>query len=149
MRNIDFILAVDYSCDILSGDFLQSITSAPAALPELLSPFMSYIPVFVLFGAFVFWNGGIVLGAGSRRQSCRIHEFDHCFPHCVGDKANHVPVMHVPQMYYFIAFATLMGWPAVLFGHGGPVKLANEVARRMFGTKASVCLDKGEKSLIS
>ncbi|KAG6371671.1 hypothetical protein JVT61DRAFT_9386 [Boletus reticuloceps] len=67
----------------------------------------------------------------------------------VGDKANHVPVLHVPQTYYFIAFATLIGWPAVIFGRSGPVKLANEVARRMFGTKGSVSLDKGEKLLMS
>ncbi|KAF9243830.1 glycosyltransferase family 59 protein [Melanogaster broomeanus] len=93
----------------LTGDFLRSITSAPAALPELLSTFVPYMLVLVLFGVFMFWNGGIVLG----------------------DKANHVPVLHVPQMYYFIAFATLMGWPVVVFGHGGPLKLASEVACRI------------------
>lgn len=65
--------------------------------------------------------------------------------HIVGDKANHVPVLHVPQLYYFIAFATLMGWPALIFGRGGPVKLANEVIRRMLGTKMYVCLD-GERN---
>jgi hypothetical protein len=69
--------------------------------------------------------------------------------HIVGDKANHVAVLHVPQLYYFIAFATLMGWPAVIFGSGGPVKLANEVTRRMFGTKGYVSLDQGEKPLMS
>lgn len=68
--------------------------------------------------------------------------------HTAGDKSNHVPVLHVPQLYYFIAFATLMGWPAVIFGRGGPVKLVNEVIRRMFGTKRFVCLDKGGKPLI-
>ncbi|KAI9572687.1 glycosyltransferase family 59 protein [Boletus coccyginus] len=95
------------------GDFLQSITSAPAVFPKLLVPFVRYMLVLVLFGAFVLWNGGIVLG----------------------DKANHVPVLHVPQLYYFVAFATLMGWPAVIFGSGGPVKLANELTCRMFGNK--------------
>lgn len=100
------------------ADFLKSITSAPAAFPELLLPFMPYMLVLVLFGASVHWNGGIVLG----------------------DKANHVAVLHIPQLYYFIAFATLMGWPAVIFGPGGPVKLANEVTRRMFGTKRRVAL---------
>ncbi|KAF8139973.1 glycosyltransferase family 59 protein [Boletus edulis] len=103
-------------CDILSGDLLRSITSAPAAFPELFLKFIPYTLVLALFGAFVLWNGGIVLG----------------------DKANHVPVLHVPQTYYFIAFATLIGWPAVIFGRSGPVKLANEVARRMFGTKGRV-----------
>jgi len=52
-----------------------------------------------------------------------------------GDKANHVPVMHVPQLYYFIAFATLLGWPAVALNHDGPTKLAAEVLKRMIGTK--------------
>ena len=56
------------SCDIFSGDFLQFIAGAPAAFPELLAPFMPYTLVLALFGAFVFWNGGIVLGTGSRRQ---------------------------------------------------------------------------------
>ncbi|KAF9229623.1 glycosyltransferase family 59 protein [Gyrodon lividus] len=84
----------------------ESIISAPAALPKLLFTFVPYMLVLALFGVFMFWNGGIVLG----------------------DKANHVPVLHVPQLYYFTAFATLMGWPAVAFGHGGPFKLASEVA---------------------
>ena len=133
--NIDSISAVDYSYDILSADFLRSITSTPAAFPELLIPFMPYILVLVLFGVSVHWNGGIVLGAGSRRQSCL--NLTIAF-HIVGDKANHVAVLHVPQLYYFIAFATLMGWPAVIFGSGGLVNLGNEVTRRMFGTKGSV-----------
>ncbi|KIJ22240.1 glycosyltransferase family 59 protein [Paxillus involutus ATCC 200175] len=90
-------------------DFLRSIISAPAALPELLFTSVPYMLALVMFGAFVFWNGGIVLG----------------------DKANHVPVLHVPQLYYFTAFATLMGWPAVVFGHGGLFKLGKEVAHRM------------------
>lgn len=64
--------------------------------------------------------------------------------HIAGDKANHVPVLHVPQLYYFIAFATVMGWPAIIFGRRGPVMLANEVQRRMFGTKRSVYLDRGK-----
>jgi alpha-1,2-glucosyltransferase len=45
-----------------SGDFLRSITSAPKALPELLPAFVSYALVLALFGGFVVWNGGIVLG---------------------------------------------------------------------------------------
>lgn len=69
--------------------------------------------------------------------------------HILGDKANHVPVLHVPQLYYFIAFATLIGWPAIVSGRDGPVKLANEVVRRMFGTKKSVRLDKRESPLMS
>lgn len=97
-------------------DFIKSIISLPNAVPELLPPFVPYMPVLALFGGFVFWNGGIVLG----------------------DKANHVPVMHVPQLYYFIAFATLLGWPAVVLNHDGPTKLAAEVLKRMIGTKRRI-----------
>lgn len=54
---------------------------------------------------------------------------------CIGDKSNHVPSFHVPQLYYFIAFATIIGWPAVLCGEGGPLKIATDVISRMFGSK--------------
>ncbi|KAL4069407.1 glycosyltransferase family 59 protein [Scleroderma citrinum] len=95
------------------ADFIKSIISLPNALPELLPPLVPYMLVLALFGGFVFWNGGIVLG----------------------DRANHVPVMHVPQLYYFIAFATMFGWPAVTLSHGGPAQLVAEVLARMIGTK--------------
>ncbi|KIM66995.1 glycosyltransferase family 59 protein [Scleroderma citrinum Foug A] len=95
------------------ADFIKSIISLPNAVPQLLPPFVPYMPVLALFGGFVFWNDGIVLG----------------------DKANHVPVMHVPQLYYFIAFATLLGWPVVALSRDGPTKLAAEVLKRMIGTK--------------
>jgi hypothetical protein len=37
--------------------------SAPKALPELLPAFTPYAVVLALFGGFVIWNDGIVLGA--------------------------------------------------------------------------------------
>jgi hypothetical protein len=37
--------------------------SAPKALPELLPAFAPYAVVLALFGGFVIWNDGIVLGA--------------------------------------------------------------------------------------
>ena len=52
-----------------------------------------------------------------------------------GDKANHVPAFHVPQMYYFFAFATVFGWPALASGDGGILGLAQGVGSRMFGTR--------------
>ncbi|KAG2155488.1 glycosyltransferase family 59 protein [Suillus clintonianus] len=100
------------------SDFLRSIMSAPKVLLELLPPFAPYAVVLALFAGFVIWNGGIVLG----------------------DKSNHVPSFHVPQLYYFIAFATMIGWPAVLCGEGGPVKVAAEVISRMFGSKRRTLL---------
>ena len=79
------------------------------SIPRLIS--LSIIPysiVFALFALFVVWNGGIVLG----------------------DKSNHIPVLHIPQLYYFLAFATFFGFP-VLFSRG---ILFPEIFSRMFGT---------------
>jgi alpha-1,2-glucosyltransferase len=51
-----------------------------------------------------------------------------------GDKSNHVPTLHIPQLFYFFGFATIMGWPVLVTGPGGPIRLAKEVRLRMFGT---------------
>lgn len=53
----------------------------------------------------------------------------------IGDKANHIPSFHVPQVYYFIGFATAFGWPALISGSGGFGHLARDVWNRMFGGK--------------
>lgn len=59
----------------------------------LLAPVLApYMPVFVGALAFVAWNGGIVLG----------------------DKANHVPVLHFPQVLYCIAFVAAFLSPLLL-----------------------------------
>lgn len=55
-----------------------------------------------------------------------------------GDKSNHIPSLHIPQVYYFLAFATLFGWPALISGDGGVFSLLCEVRARMFGGKRSV-----------
>jgi len=75
--------------------------------------FIPYALTLALFCGFVFWNGGIVLG----------------------DKSNHVPSLHLPQLYYFIAFATIMGWPALISGDRGWKVLVNDVQNRMFGNR--------------
>ena len=58
-----------------------------------------------------------------------------------GDKSNHIPSLHVPQLYYFIASATIFGWPALIGGDGGAYVLLCEVRARMFGGKrfAVIC----------
>ncbi|SCV70866.1 BQ2448_3628 [Microbotryum intermedium] len=53
------------------------------SIPLLLPVVLSYLPVFFGAAAFVKWNGGVVLG----------------------DKANHVPTLHLVQPLYFFAFA--------------------------------------------
>lgn len=52
-----------------------------------------------------------------------------------GDKANHVPALHVPQLYYFVAAATFFGWPVLISGKLGLKGLAHGVWGRMFGGK--------------
>ncbi|KAF1997543.1 glycosyltransferase family 59 protein [Amniculicola lignicola CBS 123094] len=54
----------------------------PIAILRSVSP---YLVLLALFGGFVVWNGGVVLG----------------------DKSNHVATIHVPQMLYI--------WPYILF----------------------------------
>jgi len=95
------------------SDLIQSILSAPKILPDILTSFFPYALVLLLFAGFVIWNGGIVLG----------------------DKSNHIPVLHVPQAYYFIGFAAIFGWPALISGDGGAFGLIYEVRARMFGGK--------------
>lgn len=52
----------------------------------------------------------------------------------LGDKSNHTPSFHVPQLYYFISFATIMGWPALVTNKDGVVGLVKGVWDRMFGS---------------
>ncbi|KJA26077.1 glycosyltransferase family 59 protein [Hypholoma sublateritium FD-334 SS-4] len=92
------------------GDLIQSIKSAPKVIFDLLPAFLPYTLVLAAFGAFVVWNGGIVLE---------------------GDKVNHTPVLHVPQLYYFVAAATFFGWPVLISGPGGAQGLVNGVRSRM------------------
>ena len=52
-----------------------------------------------------------------------------------GDKSNHIPSLHVPQLYYFLASATMFAWPALISGDGGACTLLCDVQARMFGNK--------------
>ncbi|CCM00335.1 uncharacterized protein FIBRA_02365 [Fibroporia radiculosa] len=96
-------------------DLLHSARTLPGVIPEILPSFVPYALVLVGFGAFIVWNGGIVLG----------------------DKSNHIPALHVPQLYYFTGFATIFGWPALITGKGGLRGLARDIWGRMFGNKRS------------
>ncbi|KZT06292.1 glycosyltransferase family 59 protein [Laetiporus sulphureus 93-53] len=96
-----------------SGDVLKLLWSLFYVIPDILPAFIPYALVLAGFGAFVIWNGGIVLG----------------------DKSNHVPAFHIPQVYYFVAFSTIIGWPALLLGQDGARALVQEVWTRMFGSR--------------
>ncbi|KAI0067958.1 glucosyltransferase [Artomyces pyxidatus] len=93
------------------ADIPRSIWSLVEILPDILLDFIPYALVLLMFGAFVVWNGGIVLG----------------------DKSNHIPSFHVPQLYYFVAFSTMLGWPVMLCAEGGVGQLLRGVRARMFG----------------
>ena len=43
-------------------DWVKLVKSVPAVLPGILPSFAPYMLVLIGFGAFVVWNGGIVLG---------------------------------------------------------------------------------------
>jgi len=101
-------LAVDASFT----DVIRAFWTAPSVLWDVLPASAPYLIVVGLFTLFVVWNGGIVLG----------------------DKSNHIASLHVPQVYYFIAFSTIMGWPALVSGKGGALRLLQDVYSRMFGT---------------
>ena len=55
-----------------------------------------------------------------------------------GDKSNHLPSIHIPQVYYFFGFSAVFGWPALVCGPGGPIKLLKEIQYRMFGSRKYV-----------
>ncbi|KAJ7693638.1 glucosyltransferase [Mycena rosella] len=93
-------------------DILRSISTVPKILGDVLPAFVPYALVVALFGAFVVWNGGIVLG----------------------DKSNHIPSLHIPQLYYFVAFSAAFGWPVLISGEGGILGLVRQVGQRMFGS---------------
>ncbi|KAH7345063.1 glucosyltransferase [Rhizoctonia solani] len=97
--------------DASLSDMPKILFSIPAILPWLIKTAWPYVVPVVGFASFVFWNGGIVLG----------------------DKSNHIPTLHVPQLYYFVAFASLFGLPVLMSAETGIMSLAREVAQRMIG----------------
>lgn len=52
----------------------------------------------------------------------------------LGDKSNHMVALHIPQIYYFIAFSSVFGLPVLISGERGVIGLANDVRRKMFGS---------------
>ncbi|TFK57605.1 glucosyltransferase [Heliocybe sulcata] len=93
-------------------DLVKAVMSAPKVLPDILQNFVPYGVVVALFAVFVVLNGGIVLG----------------------DKSNHIPAFHIPQVYYFVGFTTIIGWPVLISTPGGVWPLIKEVRYRMVGT---------------
>ncbi|THH12141.1 hypothetical protein EW145_g160 [Phellinidium pouzarii] len=102
----------------LPSDWMKIVASLPRAIPEVLPHAAPYALDALVFAVFVYYNGGVVLG----------------------DKSNHVPSLHVPQLYYFIGFATVFGWPVLASVPGGPLGLLGDVKNRMFGSKSRTAI---------
>ncbi|KAM0750715.1 hypothetical protein T439DRAFT_380588 [Meredithblackwellia eburnea MCA 4105] len=62
------------------------------SIPTLLPILISFVPIGAIFLSFLIWNEGIVLG----------------------DKSNHIPTIHIPQLWYFIAFEVAFLSPILL-----------------------------------
>ena len=91
-----------------------------------------YIFCLIAFASFVVWNGGIVLGL----YKLFLIEVATVLKkiYIPGDKSNHVPVLHIPQVYYFVAFATAFAWPVLASYDNGPLALVRDIRHRMFGS---------------
>ncbi|KAG9062105.1 glucosyltransferase [Linnemannia hyalina] len=92
---------------------LQLIQALTGFIQILLSKFtrvitisLPYLGLLAGFAAFVKWNGGIVLG----------------------DRSNHIPSMHVMQLFYFAVFSAGMSMFAIL----GVVPVARLIRRPTF-----------------
>ncbi|BGP43690.1 glucosyltransferase [Rhodotorula kratochvilovae] len=106
----DPLLADVTPVDLIRTPFSLAL-AAVSHLPSLFPLLGAYLPVFGAAAAFVKWNGGIVLG----------------------DKANHVPTIHIAQVYYCIAFAGVFFSPHLI--SVGKVKAT---LRSLFGSVGRV-----------
>ncbi|KAJ3574615.1 hypothetical protein NP233_g1656 [Leucocoprinus birnbaumii] len=43
-------------------DLFRAATTLPGVVPDIITPFIPYLLVLIVFGFFIIWNGGIVLG---------------------------------------------------------------------------------------
>lgn len=104
-------LTVGVEVDI-PGSMFSLIVSSITNISSLLPIILAYLPVFVAAGSFVYQNGGIVLGKLDQDQ----HHSRHATKHIVrvGDKQNHVSTLHIPQLYYFVAFTATFLSPSIL-----------------------------------
>lgn len=77
-------------------DYVQTVLSiaqgAITCTPKLILDLVPQLSLLACFGAFVLWNGGVVLG----------------------DKDNHIASLHLSQMLYMWPFITFFSWPLLL-----------------------------------
>jgi alpha-1,2-glucosyltransferase len=90
-------LALDLLTDCLRYvDYLSAIADVIITvlrnIPTVVINTWQYVVVIALFGFFVFWNGGVVLG----------------------DKANHIATIHLAQMLYIWPYIFFFSFPIIL-----------------------------------
>lgn len=68
------------------------VMAATDDIQALLNQLWPYAAVVAGFGAFIVWNGGIV----------------------VGDRTNHTAGLHLPQLGYFVAFSLALSAPVII-----------------------------------
>lgn len=93
-------------------------------IQPLFKPYASTVVGFLIF---VIVNRGIVLG--KRILWFILARCSHLTT--LGDRSNHIPAFHVPQVYYFLVAATAFGWPLLASSRLGGLGLANRVRKRM------------------
>ncbi|KAI8811171.1 alpha-1,2-glucosyltransferase ALG10-A [Cladochytrium replicatum] len=75
-----------------------------AQLPAIISSLWPYLLAISSFAVFVIWNKGIV----------------------IGDRSNHQPTTHFPQVLYFLAFSAFFAFPAL-----NPLTSASELLGKL------------------
>src|SRR5260370_4365333 len=95
--------------------------SLPRAILPVLPFLLPYALLVLAFVGFVVWNDGIVLGVHNRpSEALRLTFHGMDIP---GDKSNHIPRLHIPQIYYFIAVCTALVFPILLSAPVGTIHL--------------------------
>jgi alpha-1,2-glucosyltransferase len=83
-------MLADYAKAIVSiAACAAKLTTQPKRVLQVLGTLQPFIALLAAFVAFVFVNGGVVLG----------------------DKSNHVPAIHTPQLLYLWPYLVFFSWP--------------------------------------
>jgi alpha-1,2-glucosyltransferase len=83
-------ILADYAKAIISiAACAAKLTTQPQRIWQVIKTLQPFIALLASFVAFVFINGGVVLG----------------------DKSNHVPAIHTPQLLYLWPYLVFFSWP--------------------------------------
>lgn len=111
--------------------FIQMLVSK---FTRVITISLPYLGLLAGFAAFVKWNGGIVLGKhftfmfATRILVNCLEGITYPRAFYIGDRSNHIPSMHVVQLFYFAIFSAGMSMFAIL----GVVPVARLIRRPTF-----------------